>query len=68
MFLLETWLDIEHMRWIKGRIDFDGCFTIPTTGWGGGLALLWRVGVNVWVDSFLKYHIDSIINGGSESA
>ena len=56
------------MRWIKGRIDFDGCFIVSTIGRGGGLALLRRTRVNVWVDSFSKYYIDSIINGGSESA
>lgn len=33
---------------------------------GGGLALLWKAGVSVWVDSFLKYHIDSTIHGGSK--
>ena len=35
---------------------------------GGGLALLWKIGVNMWVDSFLNYHINSIVHGGSENA
>ena len=31
------------------------------------MALLWKAGVNVWVDSFSKYHIDSIVHGGLEN-
>ena len=34
----------------------------------GGLALLWKAGVDVWVDSFSKYYIDSIVHGSSENA
>ena len=56
------------MIWVRDRILFDGCFTVSNDERGGGLALLWKVGVDVWVDSFSKYHIDSIVHGGSESA
>ena len=35
---------------------------------GGGLALYWKNSIDVWVDSFSKYHIDSIINKGSDEA
>ena len=68
LILSETWSNTEHMRWIRDKIGFDGCFTVPTTGWGGGLALFWKASVNVWVGSFSTYHIDSIINGGLKSA
>ena len=56
------------MLWVRDSIQFDGCFTVPTDGRGGGLALLWKKGVAVWVDSFSGYHIDSITHGGSERA
>lgn len=36
--------------------------------WGGGLALLWKDEDVVWVDSFSNYHIDAIMQGGSENA
>ncbi|XP_065631679.1 uncharacterized protein LOC136068452 [Quercus suber] len=68
VFLSETWSNKERMKWIRDKIFFDGCFTVPTEGRGGGLALLWKAGVNVWVDSFSKYHIDSVIHGGSIQA
>lgn len=53
---------------IKERLDFDDLFTIPNDGWGGGLALLWKANTRVWVDSFSKYHIDFVIEGGLENA
>ena len=49
-------------------MKFDGCFTVPSTGWGGGLALLWNNEDMVWVDSFSNYHIDAIAYGGLENA
>ena len=38
-------------------------FTVPSQGRGGGLALLWKSEVTVWVDSFSKFHIDAVVNG-----
>ena len=54
VFLSETWSSMEHMRWVKNQIYFDGCFTVSNDDRGGGLALLWKAGVDVWVDSFLS--------------
>ena len=54
------------MKWVWDSIFFDCCFTITNKGSGNGLALLWKARVSVWLDSFLKYHIDSIIHGGSK--
>ena len=68
VFLSEIWSVKEHMKWVHDRIYFEGCFTVPNEGRGRGMASLWKVGANVWVDSFSKYHIDSIVNGGSENA
>ena len=56
------------MERICDKLDFEGCFTVPSDGMGGGLALLWKARENVWLDSFLKYHIDMIVHGGLEDA
>ena len=56
------------MKWVLDKIIFYGCFTMPYDEKGTGLALLWKVGVNVWVDSFSNYHINSIVHAGSENA
>ena len=45
-----------------------GLFTISKQSKGGGLALLWKSDISVWLDSFLKYHIDAVVNGGSTKA
>ena len=29
------------------------------------MALLWKQGLSVWVDSFSKFHIDALANGGT---
>ena len=68
IFLSETWSGRERMEWVRSQLKFDGCFTVPSTGWGGGLALLWKNEDMVWVDSFSNYHIDAIVHGGSENA
>ena len=40
-----------------------GLFTVPSQGRDGGLALLWKSDITVWVDSFSRYHIDVVVNG-----
>ena len=47
MFLLERWSNKEHMKWVRDRIYFDVCFMVLNDGRGGGLAFLWKAGVNV---------------------
>ena len=56
------------MKWVQVRILFDGCFTVPSNDRAGGLALLWKNDVDVWMGSFLNYHIYSIVHGGSKNA
>lgn len=53
---------------MRERLVFDDLFVVLSDGQGGGLALLWRGGIQVWMDSFLKYHIDSIVDGNSKNA
>lgn len=55
VILSKTWSDKDRMEWVRDKISFDGCFTVPSDGRGGGLALLWKASANVWVDSFLNY-------------
>lgn len=47
VFLSKTWSDNENMKWVRDRIYFDGCFMVLNDGRGGGLALLWKAGVNL---------------------
>nr|POE73429.1 hypothetical protein CFP56_08732 [Quercus suber] len=68
MFLSETWFDKEYMEKVCYDLEFDGLFAVPNNGRGGGLAMLWKFEIVVWVDSFSNYHIDVIVNGGMEDA
>ena len=68
VFLLKTWSDKEYMEKVRCDLEFDGLFTIPKNGQGGGLAMLWKSEIVVWVDSFSNYHIDVIVNGDMEDA
>lgn len=68
VFLSETWSGRKHMEKVKRELEFDGLFIVPSDRRGCGLALLWKLEVVVWVDSFSKIHIDAIVNGGLEEA
>ena len=68
VFLSKTWLGRKHMEKFKRELEFDGLFIVPSDGRGGRLALLWKLEMAVWVDSFSKFHIDAMVNSGSEEA
>ena len=36
VFLSETWYDKEWMEWVRCKLKFVGCFTVPSDGRGGG--------------------------------
>ena len=36
VFLSETWSSKEHMKWVRDRILFDGCFMVSNDKRGGG--------------------------------
>ena len=63
VFLSETWSGRKQLEKIQCKIKYAGLFNIPSQGRGGGLALLRKLEITVWVDSFSKYHIDAAVNG-----
>ena len=63
VFLSETWSGRKQLEKLRCKIKYAGLFTVPSQGRGGGMALLWKSDVTVWVDSFSKYHIDVVVNG-----
>ena len=69
MFLAETWADEVRLKEVQRNINFDNLFYLERNlRGGGGLALYWKNSFDVHVDSFSKYHIDSIISKGSDKA
>nr|POE70917.1 hypothetical protein CFP56_77076 [Quercus suber] len=55
---------VKGVDFDNSELKFDGCFTVPSNGRGGGLALLWKEEDVVWVDSFSHYHIDAVVQEG----
>ena len=69
VFLVETWADEARLKEVQRNIKFDNLFYVERNHrGGGGLALYWKNSMDVHIDSFSKYHIDSIINKGNEEA
>ena len=64
IFLMETKHFVSEMNEIKEKLDQSQGLIVSSNGRSGGLALLWRRGVDVVVQTYLDYHIDAII--GSE--
>ena len=65
-FFSKNWSTKEQMERIKIKLNFDGLFTVTNEDRGGGLTLMWKNSSFVLVDIFSSYHIDAIINGGTE--
>ena len=67
VFLAETWADEARLKEVQRNIKFDNLFYVERNLRGGaGLALYWKNSIDVHVDSFSEYHIDSIIDKGSD--
>jgi hypothetical protein len=61
LFLMETKLDVRRMELLRVKLRFKYCFSIPSLGRSGGLALLWNDPAQLTVQSFSQNHIDSHI-------
>ena len=59
VFLIETKLYATEMRVVKWKCNLEGCFVVHPKKRPGGLALLWREGVNVPVQSYTAHHVDA---------
>jgi len=68
VFLSETWSNKDQLEKIRCNIKYAGLFVVQKQDVGGGLTLLWKHGVTVWVDSFSRFHIAAIVHGGSADA
>ncbi|KAG0523282.1 hypothetical protein BDA96_07G110100 [Sorghum bicolor] len=58
MLLSETKSDEKRMRVLRMKLGFENMEVVDCVGKGGGLAVLWRRGVDVVLRSKSKNHID----------
>lgn len=61
--LIETKLSI-CAKWqdIRCRLGFQHCFSVPTLGRSGGLAIMWNSDIDLNVVNYSSVHIDFAIN------
>ena len=59
LFLTETKLDNKRMEGIRVKLRFKFCFSVPSLGRSGGLAMLWNDPAQISIQNFLQNHIDS---------
>ncbi|KAG8485709.1 hypothetical protein CXB51_019034 [Gossypium anomalum] len=62
VFLCETKIHSNGFHRIRTICRMEGCLAVDSEGKTGGLALLWKEGVNVSVQNYSKYHIDSLVS------
>ena len=66
MFLAKTWLVEARLGNIRDRLQMGSYFGVSKVNLGGGLALFWKEGVEVSVESSSLNHIDVLINKNKE--
>ncbi|TYH15526.1 hypothetical protein ES288_A05G048900v1 [Gossypium darwinii] len=61
IFLCETKINSNGFHRIRSLCRMEGCLAMDSDGKSGGLALLWRDGINVSIQNYSKFHIDSLV-------
>ncbi|XP_075665642.1 uncharacterized protein LOC142635351 [Castanea sativa] len=65
VFLMETKSNREWMNNIKDKCNMKHGLIVPSEGKSGGLALLWKEGVTVEVQTYSQSHVDALVDGGA---
>ncbi|KAL0449049.1 UNVERIFIED_CONTAM: putative mitochondrial protein [Sesamum latifolium] len=60
VFISETKCKARRCDRIKEGVNYHG-LGVDSVGKGGGLLLLWRKDIEVWLQSFLAHHIDATV-------
>ncbi|KAK5833750.1 hypothetical protein PVK06_017604 [Gossypium arboreum] len=55
----------NDFRRVQNKCRLQNGLTVNSEGQSGGLALMWKEGTNVSIQSYSKHHIDSIVNLGN---
>jgi len=59
-FLMETLCSHKRMEVIKAKVGFDYVFPVGCVGRSGGLAMMWKKELPVWVVSYSRNRIDLV--------
>ncbi|TYJ17202.1 hypothetical protein E1A91_A09G035900v1 [Gossypium mustelinum] len=61
VFLCETKIKSNGFQRICNLCRMEGYLAVDSEGKSRGLALMWRAGVNVSIQNYSKFHIDSLV-------
>ena len=68
VFLSEMKAGTSRIKGIQNKLDYTQGITVPSDGRSGGLAMLWREGMDVRFKSCSNSHIDVEIHESSSVA
>ena len=66
VFLMETKSNLDWMVKVRDRCHFKHGLMVPSHGKSGGLALFWKEGIKLDVQTYSLTHIDALADGGEE--
>ena len=66
VFLIETKSNLEGMVKVHDKCNFKNGLMVPSRGKSGGLALYWKEGTKVDVQTYSQTHIDALVDRGPE--
>ncbi|XP_030936732.1 uncharacterized protein LOC115961994 [Quercus lobata] len=64
VFLSETKANRNRVKGIQRKLNFTQGIIVPSDGWSGGLAMLWKEGADVSFKSCSNAHIDVVVREG----
>ena len=64
VFLMKTKSNKEWMGMVKDKCNMKHGLIIPSEGKNGDLAMLWKEGITVEVQTYSQTHIDALVDGG----
>ena len=67
VFLAETWTDKARLEQVQRRIQSKNLFEVPRKNKAGGLAIFWKEGFPLDIETFSINHIDTTINKNKEN-
>ena len=61
IFLVGIKAKVPNMARLQTKLDYTQGLIVPSDGKSGGLALVWKEGINVWTHKYSNSHIDVVV-------
>ncbi|KAA3463010.1 reverse transcriptase [Gossypium australe] len=62
VFVSETKINVNAISHISSLCRMVGCLAVSSKGKSGGLALMWKEGTSVSIQSYSKFHVDALVD------